>query len=504
MTPSDRRLHPVSILFVLVAQLRQFALPGIVVLVTAGSAGLNWQVWPLLLVVPYTLVAILRYASFRYRYEPADIVIQTGFIFRNERHVPYARIQNLDAVQNVLHRLFRVVDVRLETGGGQEPEARLTVLPVRAFEEMRQRVLEERARAGVGPAAEPGEPESERVLLRLSLSDLALAGLIENRGFVIIAAAFGVLWEFGVMDRLTEWAFGENAQARGLIRDVLRSIYVDGRLPVARIAFAAGAFAAFLLVVRVLSMIWAIVRLHGFTLAREAEDLHSTFGLFTRVEATIPSRRVQTLTVREGPLHRWFGRASVRVETAGGEAGAERGVRQREWLAPIIARDELPRFVAEVLPGLDLLRIDWHGVAPGAFRRALRAGLVVAFTIALSLVWLLRWWDLALLALLVAWAAVGSRTYVASLRWGTTDDAIGFRSGWIWRQTTLARFNRIQTVALHESPFDRRHAMARVRVDTAGASEASHRIDIPYLERPVAQGLFTTLAARAEATVFRW
>ena len=61
--PSERRLHPVSILFGLGGQLRQFALPGLLVLVTAGSAGLDWQVWLLLLLVPYALVSGVTWRS---------------------------------------------------------------------------------------------------------------------------------------------------------------------------------------------------------------------------------------------------------------------------------------------------------------------------------------------------------------------------------------------------------------------------------------------------------
>jgi uncharacterized membrane protein YdbT with pleckstrin-like domain len=52
-------------------------------------------------------------------------------------------------VQNVLHRAFDVVEVRVETGGGKDEEARLSVLPRAAFDEMRQRVLE--GRTGAGP-----------------------------------------------------------------------------------------------------------------------------------------------------------------------------------------------------------------------------------------------------------------------------------------------------------------------------------------------------------------
>ena len=56
-------------------------------------------------------------------------MIRSGILFRNVRHLPYARIQNLDAVQNVFHRAFGMADVRVGTGGGAEPEARMSVLP---------------------------------------------------------------------------------------------------------------------------------------------------------------------------------------------------------------------------------------------------------------------------------------------------------------------------------------------------------------------------------------
>jgi hypothetical protein len=45
--------------------------------------------------------------------------------------------------------------------------------------------------------------------------------------------------------------------------------------------------------------------------------------------------------------------------------------------------------------------------------------------------------------------------------------------------------------------------MARIRVDTAGASEA-FRVDVPYLGRDTAIDLHGRLAAAAAETTFRW
>jgi putative membrane protein len=507
--PSEKRLHPLSVLFSLGTLVRSFALPGIALLVTAGSAGWSlqsWQTWVLLLPIPYAIVGLGRYFTFRYRYEPHEMVIRTGFIFRNERHIPYARIQNLDGVQSVVHRLFGVVTVRVQTGGGQEPEATMSVLPLADFEEMRRRVFTGKAEAGQeGTAQEEVEaPERGRTLLHLAPRELMLHGFIENRGMVIIAAAFGLFWELGMADRVWDRLPGDEESGRGLVRALWQAVTGGGGLPLERIALTLAAFAGVLLLVRVVSMGWALVRLYGFRLTLTGEDLRTELGLLTRVTATIPLRRIQTLTIREGPLLRLFRRASVKADTAGSEGGEGDKATQREWLAPILRQSELPGLVREILPGLDLAAIAWTAAPARAFRRELKQWLLVTVPIALPFAPFLKWWALALLLPLLAWAFVGARQSIKHLGWAVTEDAVLFRSGWLWRKVSVARFGKIQAVSIHESPFDRRAAMARVRVDTAGAKDLSHRVDIPYLPRETARDLCDLLALQAAQTAFRW
>ncbi len=502
--PSDRRLHPLSILFGLISQVRGVAVPALLVLIAGSTGWMAWELWALPFVVPYAFYLVARYISFRYRYEANEMVIRTGLIFKNERHIPYARIQNLDAVQNVLHRLFGVVEVRVETGGGQEPEAKMSVLPLADYEEMRRRVFEGKGEATPADAGAIS-PAQGRTLLHLPLRELLLCGFVENRGFVLIAAGFGLLWEVGLIDGIFGNIFGEQKSGRGVVRALVAALFGRGGFPLGRIALTIAAFLGLLLFIRLVSMAWATVRLYGFRITRTGEDLRTEFGLLTRVVATIPLRRIQTLTIREGPLHRLFQRASVRVDTAGsGGEGDDNSKKQREWLAPIIRREALPGFLHEVLPELDFAAVTWNPAHPRAFRRELKQWVLVAVGLAVPFVALLKWWDLALLALLLAWSAVCARFQVAHFGWAVTDGAVLFRSGWIWRQVSVARFAKIQAVAIHESPFDRRAAMARVRVDTAGAGDLTHRVDIPYLSRETARSLCDLLAAQAARTAFRW
>ena len=494
---AEQRLHPLSILFRLVAQVRWFAVPGTAFLVTAGVVGWGWEVWLMPLAIPFAILSVVEYLSFRYRYDANEMVIRTGFLFRNERHVPYARIQNLHAVQNVFHRLWNVVEVRVETGGADEPEATMSVLPVSAYEEMRLRVFGERS----APAEEESEPAvKDTTLLRLPPPELMLAGFIQNRGFVVLAAAFGLLWELGVLDRM----FGEEVSWRDLTKAIVAALLGRGGLPVGGIALAVAALVLLVVVARLLSMGWALVRLYGFRLTLAGEDLRAEYGLLTRVATTIALRRIQTLTVRQGVLHRRFKRAAVRVGLAGGGGEEGEAKTQREWLAPILPQSELPRLLAEVLGERDFAGVAWRGVHPRAFRREVKGWLLIAVLLSVPFVALLEGWTVLLLAGLLAWAWFAARRTIAHMGWAVTDGSVLFRSGWLRRQVTAVRFTQIHAVTMRESPFDRRAGMASVRVDTAGAGELSHRVDIPYLPRETAWELCDLLATRAGRTAFRW
>lgn len=533
--PSDHRLHPTSILFAMGGSLKAFLLPAIILLLTTGRSsrapsgrgGLGpgpwmsgwmpgdveiatWQFWFLLFLIPSALVAVARYLSFRLQYEGTELVIRSGIIFRNERHVPYARIQNLDAVRSVAHRLLGVAEVRVETGGGQEPEATISVLHDTVFEEMRRRIFEGRAHvahAGVEqtdtpvPVVAVVEP---RTLLYLPPRELLLNGVIDNRGMVLVAALYGLAWQTGLFR--DGWGrLAPGASGPGFVRETVLSLTAGGVPSLARVAVLLAGVVGLLLLVRALSMAWSWIRLHEFRLSRVGEDLRTQYGLLTHVTTTVPLRRVQMLTIRETPLQRLVHRMSVRVETAGGHGhGApESGPKQpREWLAPIVRRDAVPVLVREVLPGLELSALQWQPLHPRAFQRGMKPAALIAVVTTAPMVGLLGMRGLLVLPFTLTWLGIVTWKQVQHMQWAATEGAVAFRSGWLWRHVTVAPVVKIQTVSCNESPFDRRADMATLQVDSAGGGP--HRITIPYLARETAKTLYDRLATQTAQTAFRW
>jgi putative membrane protein len=331
--------------------------------------------------------------------------------------------------------------------------------------------------------------------------------VLDNRGMVLIAAASGVLWEAGLLGAVTD-RLSNGVFQPGLVRETARELATGDILGfLARVVLLATGIIVMLALVRVLSMVWSVMRLHDFTLSQVGDDLRTEYGLLTRVTATIPLRRVQALTIQETPLQRLVDRMSVRVETAGGQAKPEDGKpkQPRERLAPIIHRDAMPALVNQVIPGFDVSAIDWQPLHPRAFRRALKPPVIVAIVATTGLAAGLGWPVFLLLPVALPLIVFATKKHIEHSHWAATGDVVIFRSGWLWRQVVVVPVSKIQVVGRTESPFDRRAAMAAVRVDTAGGAPSPvHRINIPYLAGETAIALYEKLSSQTAQTAFRW
>lgn len=497
----DHRLHPISLLFTIGAQARAFLLPGIVVLLVA-SRGDFGQAWIMLAFFPALIGALFHYVSYRYRFGEEEIVVREGIFFRNERHIPYARVQNVDTVQNPFHRLFKVAEVRVETAGGQKPEAVMRVLSLDAIERMRARVVAGRAELaldeGAAAAVTADRSREAHQLLRMHGWDVVLFGLISNKGMVVVAAAFGAFWQLDVADSWFKSITNETWSG-------LRSQVPGNGLGW---VYTAAALAALLLLLvllmRVLSVVWAVAKFFGFRLTENGEDLRAEFGLFPHVSKTIPRHRIQVLSTRAGFLHRRCGRTAVQVETAGG-ATEDGGVgADRIWLAPLIRTEHVARLIREAVPEVDIENLSWQSISPRARWRRLRLWITLGTIAATGLLFVIGPWSLLLLPLAAMTGWIQGRLLVAYTKYAISPGAIYFKSGWWNRQMSVTRFSKIQAVASSASPFDRRNRMASVSIDTAGATRIGHGVDIPYLDQAVAASLAGRLYGEAVRTDFHW
>jgi putative membrane protein len=519
MPTEVRRLHRWSAPFIAAGTIRVLMLPIIGAVLASGGVLLSrLDLLSVLFVVPACVYAFITQRVYTYRFTEHELVVRDGLLTRNVRHVSYERIHNVALVRNPIHRMLGVATARVETAAGGKPEALLRVISLEAAEELRRYTLgEERTAASTDSAETTGEATPT---LQVPDRELVRLGLISNRGFLVVAtflgaASQGQWWD---QDWFTEqdWSgifAGVQARAPGWVGWLF-----DSQTVVSKVFLGLAVLLLLLVVIRVLSMAWYLVRYRGFTLHQQGEDLRADYGLWPAVSSVIPAHRIQLVTISASLLHRWFRRASIDVETAGstdsdsGLGAASGTASTRQWLAPIIEIERAHELVRKVLPEVALDGLEWKPIEARAARRIVNRiaiavtpitlGIAALFTLAPIPVsgWQALW--LPPVVLTTAWLA--ARQWVRRTGYSLSECAIYFRSGWIGRQVTAVRFVNMQTVSMNQSPFDHRKRMASVAVDTAGAGSTGHRIHIPFLDVAVAEGILSRLYEETRRTEFRW
>lgn len=495
---AERRLHPLSWLFVALGQLKSFALP-LIALLVFGQRGDSWQWWGLVAVAALTLSAVLRYFTYRFRIDAGELVIRSGLLQRNIRHVPLGRIQSVALHRNLLHRLAGVAEVRLESAvGGDEPEAQMRVLSMADASALER--LVERHRGAIQPAAAPSgandgvarSPRAGQVLLRLAPLELVKLGLASQRGAVALAAGVGALMQFGE-DRLWE--------TLGIWPEALIDWVSSHTLaPAVWTAVALAVLLAASVVSKLLAVALALLRDFDFVLEQAGPRLSVERGLLTRVRASAPLRRIQHWTLRQNLLLRLFGRNSLKVETAALRAGNEEQALSE--LVPIAPPEMIDALLRGWLPGWSD-QIPFRPLHPRAWRRLALPPCVLSLIASAALLVPFGLAGLMPLVLIPFWIVL-ARRQAAAAGYAISDDFLLWRSGWLDRRLSFAPIEKLQALRWEQSPFDRRHGMASLRADTAGAHPLGHRLHLVHLPEAEARALFQRLSSRLAKAPWSW
>ncbi|MFT3788383.1 MAG: PH domain-containing protein [Tepidisphaeraceae bacterium] len=413
--------------------------------------------------------AVWRYLSTSYHLTPESLAVTTGAIFNRSRVVPLASVQNVNLKQGVLHRLFRVAEVQVETAtGGQHAEILLRVVSLAEAEWLRATLVRTDAPAwpAMGGAAAASHAAEGSVVYRASVGRLIIAGATGNRALQVVAGLFGVA--IFVLNEVGEP--GVLMHGRSLIRRV-------GWLSPTNIAIVVGGL---LVAGWLASMALTVVGKFGFTLEHDGDRFRRAFGLFTRQVSSFRARRVQVLHVEASPVQRWLGLCRVKVDTAGAFGEEGRGSDATSEVCPILPRRDASRVIREVLGLRDLEAVDWQRVSRKAIGRAwtrstLLLGIVVGGAGFYQHAW---WWGLLAIPVLTATYAL---LRYRALGFAVVEGFVVVRQGvWLRRWQVIPK-RKVQASVVVRSPIQRLLGLATFRILTA-RHVMYGAIDVPDLE----------------------
>src|SRR5690625_3729447 len=92
----------------------------------------------LLFLVVTIITSILSWLRFTYRVEENELRIEQGIFIRKKRYVPINRIHKIDFTANVVHRIFKLVNIQIDTAGTAGAQVSLSAVITSKGEQLRK------------------------------------------------------------------------------------------------------------------------------------------------------------------------------------------------------------------------------------------------------------------------------------------------------------------------------------------------------------------------------
>jgi putative membrane protein len=490
----ERRLHPLSWFFVLIQQLKQFIVP-LLVLLFLGRGDRN-DLWSAVAICLLGAYSIWQYYTYRFRIDHDSVTIRSGLFERSLRQIPFARIHNVALHQSLLHRIFRVAEVRLESAGGIKPEAEMRVLTyddALALEALVRRRRSERTTVAAS-AAPSDSSEAGEELVSLSNAEVVRLGLISNRGMLVIAGLFAVLAQLnpGILTRvLRTWL----EAISGYVLDFGRGHEFAAMMSLVIL---------FVVALRLFSISLALLHYTGFRLDRYGRRLTLERGLLARMRTSTPHRRIQTWTLHEGVLHRLFKRRTLEVSTAVLDNGSHGQPRSLRELAPIGTPALCDSLIHRLLPQVQWPIQNWQQLHPLAGVRLFIPHLLWVLVLSFGAYWNLGILGVAFFACWLPWGGYLAWRHARMAGYAVDNMIVAVRDGWWTRRWRFAEISKLQAVLLSQSPLDRKMGMATLLLDTAGGTGSGAPLLLRYLPVADARALQARLVHRISRQRLRW
>lgn len=441
-----KRLHPIAAVLSGLKQLKELIVPYLVfVIFGSRGIGLDFLAWigTLLLIVFLIVSGVIRWLRYTYRLEDGELRIEYGVIVRKKRYIPFERIQSLDFSENILHQLFGLVKVSVETAGseGMEAEAVLTAITKRdalAIQEVLRRAKSERADAEEGVQNDTFETK-ETVIYKISSKELLLLASTSGGVGVVITAAIAFLLQF---DELIPF--------EKIFKDVVDTAVNEVFL------ISIVIFLGFLLA-WIAAVIGMMLKYAGFTLKRTDKDLIITRGLMEKKQITIPLKRIQGIRISENVLRQPLKLATVFLESAGGSTDERGG---SVMILPLVKKERIRELLAPHLPAYQF-NDDFTSAPKRALRRYIFRGMMFVIPILAVPVFFFKLWGLLGFLLVPFFISLSYMKY-KDAGWRIGEEQLSLRYRTVGKQTVYMRKKNIQSLSWKVSYFQRKKNLSTI------------------------------------------
>lgn len=435
--------------------------------------------------------SLISYFRYYYYVTDTDLIIEKGLFERKKITVPFDRIQTINSEQKIIHQLFRVVKLEIDTAGSKKKEIAIDALEQEIAEQIKRFLLQKKqatqSRITSEHPAVHSYPDAEdapkQLVLRLGITDLLKVGVSQNHiqtALLIIGFGIGFLDDIQeiINFNVYEWIQGQVGQVNATY-----FIFLLLLLPL------------LLLVTFLITMVRTVFKFYRQTVWIAGDGIQLESGLFTRHQSFIHRQKIQWIRWTRNPIKRIFRLYGLTIRQASSQQTDEK----KSNHIPGCYRDALRILQKSAFPEGWFAAFDYSGIDPRYRSRlwlyfgilpGIGLGVLGYFQDGLPGLWFLLW-----IPLVWWWAGVVVR------RWkiGLNDHALYLHHGvWELKEDFIPLY-KIQAVKILQSPYQRSHHLASLTLSTASGS-----ISIPYLDLQQAYRLMNFLLYHVESSHQSW
>lgn len=394
-------------------------------------------------IIGIVLTSILSWLRYTYRLEQNELRIEYGVFVRKKRYIPLERIQSLDVSEGILQRLCGMVKVQIETAGGSGKDEAEAVLSAISKEEARY--IQEYVTAAKNSFIQDVESVQQvasQTVYKISPSQLLLLSLTSGGVGVVISAVlafFSQLDEFIPYEKLfrgvEQWAVSNM---------IIIVIFV---------------FAGFV-IAWIIALVGTMLKYANFVVTKTEQDLVISQGLLEKRQITIPVTRIQAIRINENIVRQWLGYGTVIVESAGGSATNQEG--SKVLLLPLVKLQAIEKILGPYLTDYQFTS-SFNPVPKRAMIRYIFRSWIIIVPVVVIAIFLLKTWGLLSLIILALFTLWGLLKY-KDAGWSLEKQQLNLRYRTLVRTTVFIKKNKIQSLDVKESYFQRRKQLASIEV----------------------------------------
>lgn len=433
------------------------------------------------------VTSIIRYFKFYFYVENDELVIEQGVLSKSKLNVPVDRIQTVNFQQGILHQVFNVVSIEIDTAGSTGNEFSIQALTKEKAELLRRFVESQKRETTVqNPDFEETtvapEPTKE-LLLRLSPNDLFKIGVSQNHlrtAGLIMAFFYGFLDDieqalgFNFMKSTEKWVQNEGG---GWF------LYLLAGIPI------------FILISFLITLIRTALRYYDFKFFRTETGFKSESGLFTKNEQSGNLQKIQLIRWTVSPIKKYFGMFAVSLR----QAASMVVTRRNSIFIPGCYKPHLNSIRQTYWPEEELLDFEEHKISKLiCWRQVLYMGILPAVGLTIF-----NFFDNGFSAL--GWLSIIPIVYGLSLlyhknwRYLISEEGIRTQSGIFTMRYNLLQWYKVQAVDIRQSIYQRRKDVAHLTLYTAAGS-----VRIPYIELDKARAIHDFVLYKVEIDKRKW